>query len=57
MLIDGPDHIFFADRDNSIFQVHGVQFFHRKEPDRHLSSTLLDGVSRPKISVRPGLTT
>nr|XP_018906582.1 PREDICTED: mRNA-capping enzyme [Bemisia tabaci] len=43
MLIDGPDHIFFADRDNSIFQVHGVQFFHRKEPDRHLSSTLLDG--------------
>ena len=44
MLIDGKDRIFFADRDNCIFQVHGMTFLHRKMPNKHISDTLLDGV-------------
>ncbi len=45
MLIDGKDQVFFADRDNCIFQVENLTFPARKEPDRHLTQTLLDGVS------------
>ena len=44
MLIDGKDRVFFADRDNCIFQVHGLTFIHRKMPNKHISDTLLDGV-------------
>eukprot|EP00088_Acartia_fossae_P066623 TRINITY_DN8270_c0_g1_i2.p1 TRINITY_DN8270_c0_g1~~TRINITY_DN8270_c0_g1_i2.p1 ORF type:complete len:372 (-),score=51.81 TRINITY_DN8270_c0_g1_i2:117-1148(-) len=43
MLIDGRDEIYFADRDNCIYKVQGLTFLHRKNPDKHLSDTLLDG--------------
>lgn len=44
MLIDGEDKIYFIDRDNSVFKVEGLTFPRRKEPDQHISNTLLDGV-------------
>ncbi|XP_054710124.1 LOW QUALITY PROTEIN: mRNA-capping enzyme-like [Uloborus diversus] len=43
MLIDGERKVFFIDRDNSVFKVDGLWFPRRKEPDMHLSGTLLDG--------------
>jgi len=43
MLIDGKDEIYFADRDNCIFKVSGLTFLYRKDPNKHLSDTLLDG--------------
>ena len=41
MLIDGKDEIYFADRDNCIFKVSGLTFLYRKDPNKHLSDTLL----------------
>ncbi|XP_053205509.1 mRNA-capping enzyme-like [Panonychus citri] len=43
MLIDGPDRIYFIDRDNSVFQAREVRFPRRKDLNAHLSNTLLDG--------------
>ena len=43
MLIDGPDRVYFIDRDNAVFKVQNLKFYHRKAEDRHLSNTLLDG--------------
>ncbi len=43
MLIDGPNSIFFADRDHSIFRVEGMTFLNRKNEQEHMSGTLLDG--------------
>ncbi|XP_075213048.1 RNA guanylyltransferase and 5'-phosphatase mRNA capping enzyme [Lycorma delicatula] len=43
MLILKENDIFFIDRDNSIFQVEGLRFPSRKNPQRHLTNTLLDG--------------
>lgn len=43
MLIEDKDKIYFIDRDNCVFQVHGFVFPRRKEPDLHLYDTLLDG--------------
>ena len=45
MLIDGRDRIFFADRDHCIYQVEHFTFLDRKDPNQHLTQTLLDGVS------------
>ena len=45
MLIDGENDVYFIDRDNSVFQVSGMRFPHRKQPDRNIRDTLLDGVS------------
>lgn len=44
MYIQGENEIFFVDRDNSVFEVEGLKFFHRKNLDHHLKDTLLDGV-------------
>jgi len=43
MLIKGPDNVFFLDRDNSVFQVSGLKFLYRKDYNKHLVNTLLDG--------------
>eukprot|EP00095_Tigriopus_kingsejongensis_P004298 maker-scaffold346_size200932-snap-gene-0.7 protein:Tk04298 transcript:maker-scaffold346_size200932-snap-gene-0.7-mRNA-1 annotation:"hypothetical protein CAPTEDRAFT_167250" len=43
MLIDGPDRVFFADRDNCIFHVPNMTFLDRKDSNVHLTNTLLDG--------------
>ena len=43
MLINGKDEIYFADRDNCIYKVDGLTFLHRKDPNKHLTETLLDG--------------
>ena len=43
MLIDGPNSIFFADRDHSIFKVENMTFLSRKNENEHISGTLLDG--------------
>lgn len=43
MLIDGPDRVFFTDRDHSIFKVHGMTFLNRKNENQHMTGTLLDG--------------
>lgn len=48
MLILGRDRIYFADRDHCIFQVQGLTFPHYKDIRRHLSDTVLDGVSKNK---------
>lgn len=44
MYIQGENDIYFIDRDNSVFEVEGLKFFHRKNLDHHLKDTLLDGV-------------
>ena len=43
MLIDGPNSIFFADRDHAIFKVEGMTFLTRKNEKEHIAGTLLDG--------------
>ena len=44
MLIDGKNAIYFIDRDNCIFQVENLTFYHRKKANKHIENTLLDGV-------------
>ncbi len=44
MLILGRDKVFMLDRDNSVFHVHNLNFPKRKEVDKYLQRTLLDGV-------------
>ncbi|KAJ0061025.1 hypothetical protein NL108_004739 [Boleophthalmus pectinirostris] len=43
MLINGKNHVFMVDRDNSIFHIDNLEFPYRKDPRVHLSNTLLDG--------------
>ncbi|XP_067007621.2 mRNA-capping enzyme [Anabrus simplex] len=43
MLILRENEVYFIDRDNCVFKVSGIKFPHRKEPNRHLVNTLLDG--------------
>ncbi|XP_054281845.1 mRNA-capping enzyme-like [Macrosteles quadrilineatus] len=43
MLILKQGEVYCLDRDNSVFQVEGLKFPHRKDPNRHLTNTLLDG--------------
>lgn len=43
MLILQEHEIYFIDRDNCVFQVSGLKFPHRKDLNRHLVNTLLDG--------------
>ncbi|PNF24935.1 mRNA-capping enzyme [Cryptotermes secundus] len=43
MLILQEHEIYFIDRDNCAFQVSGLKFPHRKDLNRHLVNTLLDG--------------
>lgn len=45
MLILRKNEVFFLDRDNSVFQVENLRFPLRKDPQRHIENTLLDGVS------------
>lgn len=51
MLILKQDEVYFLDRDNSVFQVEGIRFPYRKDLNRHLVNTLLDGVSATVASV------
>lgn len=46
MLIDGENELYFLDRDNNVFHIEGVRFPHRKDFNRHLVNTLVDGVSK-----------
>jgi mRNA-capping enzyme len=43
MLILQEHKIYFINRNNCVFQVSGLKFPHRKDLDRHLVNTLLDG--------------
>nr|CAD7405313.1 unnamed protein product [Timema cristinae] len=43
MLILKANEVYCVDRDNSVFQVTGLKFPHRKNLDKHLTNTLLDG--------------
>jgi len=43
MMIDGKDRVFFFDRDNCVFRVKGLTFLHRKDKNRHIADTLVDG--------------
>ncbi len=43
MLINGRDKVYMFDRDNSVFCVKNLQFPHRKDFDKNLTSTLIDG--------------
>ncbi|XP_001602117.1 mRNA-capping enzyme-like [Nasonia vitripennis] len=43
MMIQGDGQVYFADRDNSIFQVERLTFPHLKDSNRRLRDTLLDG--------------
>lgn len=45
MLVLQENEIYFFDRDNSCFQVEGLRFPHHSDFKRHLTKTLLDGVS------------
>lgn len=45
MFIQAENEVYFIDRDNSVFEVVDLKFFHRKNLDHHLKDTLLDGVS------------
>lgn len=51
MLILRKSEAFFLDRDNSVFQVDGLRFPMRKDPQRHIENTLLDGVRLVKSSL------
>lgn len=44
MLIEDRNKVFFIDRDNCVFQAHGMTFPYRKNPGEHLQDTLCDGV-------------
>lgn len=48
MLVLQENEVYFFDRDNSCFQVDGLRFPHHSDFKRHLTKTLLDGVSFPK---------
>lgn len=43
MMINGRGKVYMIDRENSIFCVRNLTFPHRKDMDKHLSNTLLDG--------------
>ncbi|XP_060593527.1 mRNA-capping enzyme-like [Ruditapes philippinarum] len=43
MLINGKDHVYMLDRDNTVFHVPNLQFPKRKNLDDHVNNTLLDG--------------
>lgn len=43
MMINGRGKVYMIDRENSVFSVRNLQFPHRKDMDKHLSNTLLDG--------------
>ena len=43
MLLDGKDEVYFVDRDNCIYKISGLTFLHRKDRDKHIADTLLDG--------------
>lgn len=44
MLILKKGEIYFFDRDNSCFQVNGLNFLNPKDFNKHISNTLVDGV-------------
>jgi len=44
MLILQENEVYLIDRDNCVFQVSALKFPHRKDLNRHLVNTLLDGV-------------
>ena len=44
MYIKERGKIYMIDRDNSVFCVHNLTFPYRKDLNRHLENTLLDGV-------------
>jgi len=43
MLVDGDNEVYFIDRDNCVYQVSGLTFLHRKEREKHISDTVMDG--------------
>jgi mRNA-capping enzyme len=43
MMVNGRGKVYMIDRENSVFLVRNLQFPHRKDLDKHLSNTLLDG--------------
>ena len=43
MAILGKDQVFMIDRDNAVFKISGLSFPNRKDPQTHLTDTLLDG--------------
>ncbi|XP_074598688.1 RNA guanylyltransferase and 5'-phosphatase mRNA capping enzyme [Brevipalpus obovatus] len=43
MLIDGPDRVFFVDRDNNVFHAKGVRFPRKRDEMNDLTATLVDG--------------
>ncbi|XP_034017911.1 mRNA-capping enzyme [Thalassophryne amazonica] len=43
MLINGRNEVFMIDRDNTVFHINNLEFPFRKDPNIHLSNTLLDG--------------
>lgn len=45
MAILGEDEVYMLDRDNCVFKVAGLRFPDRKNLNKHIKNTLLDGVS------------
>lgn len=43
LLIEGPDQLYFTDRDFSVFKIHGLTFPSARNPQEHIRDTLLDG--------------
>ncbi|XP_078584553.1 mRNA-capping enzyme-like [Branchiostoma floridae x Branchiostoma japonicum] len=43
LLIDGPQQVYLVDRDNTVFHAPQLTFPRRKEPDKQICNTLLDG--------------
>ncbi|KAI5694432.1 hypothetical protein M8J76_014514 [Diaphorina citri] len=43
MYIKNADEIYFTDRDFSMYKISGLTFPHRKDPNKRLTNTLLDG--------------
>ena len=43
MLINGKDEIYLINKENSVYKVSGLTFLHRKDQNKHLTDTLVDG--------------
>ena len=50
MYIRALGEIYMLDRDNSVFKVANLYFYHRKDMSRHLTNTLVDGVRCAHLS-------
>ena len=45
LLIDGRDNVYMINSENNVFKISDLHFPSRKDSNRYIKNTLLDGVS------------